>query len=50
MHVPSLICLFKGVAESPSSFLESKVFEILLPGLEETLKVAKVTEVSSWCS
>ena len=31
--------------ESPASFLEKELFEILLPGLEETLKVAKSTEV-----
>ncbi|XP_064406745.1 IQ domain-containing protein K-like [Halichondria panicea] len=30
--------------ESPASFLEKELFEILLPGLEETLKVAKSTE------
>ncbi len=31
--------------ESYASFLEKELFEILSPGLEETLKVAKSTEV-----
>ena len=38
-----------GKSEPPANFLEQKVFSVLLPGLEETLQVAKKTEVCKYC-
>ena len=34
---------------SPSEYIENNVFPILLPGLEEMLKMASQVEVSYFC-
>ena len=46
----SLIYSFPvSLAESPDSYLEEKVFPILLPALEQMLRTAVETEVSAGC-
>ena len=44
-RVQPLLTPCAGGSESPTGFLEREVFVVLLPGLEETLKTAKSTEV-----